>query len=116
MRTRTYAPLAGLATLLAATIVVLSDAGEPWQPLFALLFLALGPGLCLVPLIGLDDPQAELVLVLPVSLMVGMLTSAALFYSGTWSSDRELALLAAICLAGVAAQLSERRRPARSAA
>lgn len=107
---------AGLATLALAAVVVLGDAGQPWRPLFAMVFLAVGPGLCLVPLLGLGDRQAELLLVVPVSLMVGILSSAALFYSRTWSPDRALGVLGAVCVAGVLLQYGghvlSARRPA----
>jgi hypothetical protein len=91
-------PTAVLALVLAA------DLGSPWRPIAALVFLAVGPGASLVPLIGIPDMAMELTLVIPLSFALVALSSAALFYSRLWSPDLELVVLFGLCLVGLALQ------------
>jgi len=100
------APAAVLALAMAAQL------GSPWRPVAALVFLTVGPGASLAPLIGLRDPGMELTLVIPLSFALVALSSAALFYARLWSPDRELSIMLGLCLVGLALQyLSFRRRP-----
>jgi hypothetical protein len=78
--------------------------GSPWRPIAALVFLFIGLGAGLVPLIGLRDTGMELMLVTPVSFAVVTLTSVALFYGRIWSPDRELGVLLGLCLVGFVLQ------------
>ena len=98
----------GLAAILSGVVLILALAmplGPPWRAAAALVFVSVCPGASLVPLIGLRDKTIELVLVLPVSFAVVILTSIALFYSELWSPERQLAILLAICAGGLAARL-----------
>jgi hypothetical protein len=103
---------AGLALVLVAMMV--GGVGQPWRPVAALLFLAVGPGAALVPLCGVPDLGMELTLVPSVSFALVSLSSAALFYSGVWSADRELAVMLALCLAGIGLQIIEARQRRRA--
>ena len=101
----------GLAAILSGAVLVLALAlpiGSPWRAAAALVFVAVCPGASLVPLLGLSDKAMELVLVLPVSLAVVILTAVALFYSGLWSPERQLAILLAISAGALAARLIRR--------
>ena len=98
----------GLAAIVSGAVVVLSLAmplGSPWRAAAALLFVSICPGASLVPLLGLKDRAMELVLVLPVSFAMVILVAIALFYSELWSPERQLAILLAICVGGLAARL-----------
>jgi hypothetical protein len=91
-------------------IVLIADLGQPWRPVAALVFLAVGPGASLVPLVGIPDLAMELTLVIPVSFALVALSSAALFYTGQWSADRELLMMFGLCLVGLALQWVDARR------
>jgi hypothetical protein len=93
---------AALTAVLATVLLV--GLGQPWRPVTALVFLAVGPGASLVPLIGIPDFTMELTLVVPVSFALVALSSAALFYTGLWSADRELLMMFALCLVGLVLQ------------
>jgi hypothetical protein len=97
-----------LALLL--TLVLGADLGPPWRPIVALVFLAVVPGASLVPLIGIPDFAVQLTLVVPVSLAIVALSSAALFYPRLWSPVRELSFVTLLALAGFALQSFEARR------
>lgn len=102
-------PAAALGSAAALAVAFAAQLGAPWQTVAALVFLAVGPGASLVPLVGLPDRGMELMLVIPVSFAVDALISAALFYPGLWSPGRELAVLLGVCLLGLAGQETARR-------
>jgi len=102
-------PTAVLALVLAA------DLGSPWRPIAALVFLAVSPGASVVSLIGIPDVAMELMLVIPLSFALVALSSAALFYAGLWSADRELMIMFGLCLAGLTLQCLDSRRGKRAA-
>jgi len=102
-------PTAVLAVVLAAGL------GSPWRPIAALVFLAVSPGASVVSLIGIPDIAMELMLVIPLSFALVALSSAALFYAGLWSADRELMIMFGLCLAGLTLQCLDSRRGKRAA-
>jgi len=99
---------AGLAIVLG--LVIAADLGAPWRPIAALAFLAVGPGASLVPLINFEDMAMALMVVIPLSFALVALTSAALFYAGLWSPDRELVVVVGLCLAGLVLQRIDHQR------
>jgi uncharacterized membrane protein len=99
-----------LALLLA--LVHIAELGSPWRPIVALMFLAVVPGASLVPLLGIRDFSVQATLVVPLSLAVVALSSAALFYPRLWSPVRELVLVTSLSLLGFALQRFEVRRKA----
>jgi hypothetical protein len=99
---------AGSAELMV--LVLAADLGSPWRPIVALVFMAIGPGASLVPLIGLQDLAMELMLVVPLSFALVALSSAALFYAGVWSPTAELAILLGLCVVGLTLQYAASRR------
>jgi len=101
----------GLAAILSVAVLILGLAmplGSPLRAAAALVFAFVCPGASLVPLLGLRDKAMQLVLVLPVSFAVVILTAVGLFYSELWSPERQLAILLAICAGGLAARLMTR--------
>jgi hypothetical protein len=85
-------------------LVLATDLGSPWRPIATLVFVAIGPGASLVPLIGIPDIAMELMLVIPLSFALVALSSAALFYAHVWSPDRALVIMFGLCLVGLALQ------------
>jgi|tagenome__1003787_1003787.scaffolds.fasta_scaffold20103616_2 uncharacterized membrane protein len=75
---------------------------ESWRAIAAAVFVLLAPGASLVPLVGLRDTGVELALVVPFSIATVILTAVALFYTNSWTPDREFAVLVGICAVGVA--------------
>jgi hypothetical protein len=90
---------------LAAAALALASAPAALRAPVVLAFLALGPGMAFVPLLGLDDAVAELAVALGVSLALDLAVAATMTYAGAWSPVGSLAVLAAIALAGAALQL-----------
>jgi len=109
-RALTPAPLVAAAAL-AAAAVAFAGAPGPLRAPVVLAFLALGPGMAFVPLLGLRDPLAELTLGIAVSLALDLAVAATMLYAGAWSPPASLAVLAGIALGGAAVQ--HRRRPER---
>jgi hypothetical protein len=97
------APIVAAAAL-AAAAVAFAGAPEPLRAPIVLAFLALGPGMAFVPLLGLRDPLAELTLGIAVSLALDLAVAATMLYAGAWSPPASLAVLAAIALGGAALQ------------
>jgi hypothetical protein len=93
-------PVVAVALALAAGAVTLSTASAPLRPAVVLVFLAVGPGLALVGLLGLDDPLEELLLVVGASLVLDLLAAEALVLAGAWSAEGCIALLMAVAIAG----------------
>ena len=107
-------PLAPAVVLLAAAATVLvtaADGASPLRTVIVLAFVALGPGLALVPLIDIGEAWSELTLALAVSLALDVLIAGALVYAGVWSSATALAILVAVSVLGAAAQLRRGRFP-----
>ena len=78
---------------------------ESWRVAAAVVFVLLAPGASLVPLVGLRDTGVELALVVPLSIATVILTAVALFYTNTWTPDREFAVLVGICAVAVAGRV-----------
>ena len=95
------------AAALAATLVALLGAPGPLRVPLVLGFLALGPGMAFVPLLGLRDPLAELTVAFGVSIGLDLAVAAAMLYAGAWSPITSLVVLAAIALGGAALQRSK---------
>jgi hypothetical protein len=102
MHTRWLWPGVVLVSTAALAAVIATGVSAPWRLLIALLFVLICPGASLVGLLGLRDRFVELVVVGPLSMALVALTSIALFYGGVWSPRLEIALLAALCLGGLA--------------
>jgi hypothetical protein len=104
----TPAPIVAAAAL-AAAAVAFAGAPEPLRAPVVLAFLALGPGMAFVPLLGLRDPVAELTLGLGVSLALDLVVAATMLYAGAWSPPASLAVLAGLALGGAALQYGRSR-------
>lgn len=90
---------------LAAVLAAAAGAPPALRAPLVVAFLALGPGLAFVPLLGLRDPLGELVVALALSLALDIAVAAGMLYAGAWSPSASLAVLAGIALAGAALQL-----------
>jgi len=97
-------PVVVTALTVAAVLVLLAGAGPALRAPVVLAFALVGPGMALVPLLRLDDPLAELSLGVALSLALDTLVALAMLYAGAWSPEGALLALAAMSLAGVAAQ------------
>jgi hypothetical protein len=102
------APIVAAAAL-AAAAVAFAGAPGPLRAPVVLVFLALGPGMAFVPLLGLRDPVAELTLALGASLALDLVVAATMLYAGAWSPPASLAVLAALALGGAALQYGRSR-------
>jgi hypothetical protein len=107
-RGMTPAPIVAAAAL-AAAAVAFAGAPGPLRAPVVLAFLALGPGMAFVPLLGLRDPVAVLTLALGLSLALDLVVAATMLYAGAWSPPASLAVLAAIALGGAALQYCRSR-------
>jgi hypothetical protein len=104
MRDRRLPGLA-IALALAAGADTLWEAPAPLRPAVVLLFLAVGPGLALVGILGLDDPLEELMLVIGASLVLDLLVAEALVLAGAWSAEACIQLLIAVAIGGAIAHM-----------
>jgi len=98
-------PAVAIALAVAAGVVTLWAAPAPLRPAVVLVFLAIGPGLALVGLLGLDDPLEELMLVIGASLVLDLLVAEALVLAGAWSAEACIQLLMAVAIAGAIAHM-----------
>jgi hypothetical protein len=86
---------------MAATIAPVGDA----RLVAVLPFLVLAPGLSLIPLVRLGDRLAQLVLGVALSLTLDLLVAQVMLVVG-WHPEAAVAVLAELCLLGVALQRS----------
>jgi hypothetical protein len=98
-----WAPIVAAAALAAAAVAFVG-APTPLRAPVALVFLALGPGMAFVPLLGLRDPVAELTVGVGVSFALDLAVAAPMRYAGAWSPGAILAVLCGLALAGAALQ------------
>ena len=104
-------PAVVLASLGVLAVVVAAGIGAPLQPLAAVWFLLVCPGLALVPLIRIGDPWEEIALALGVSVALDIVVATALMYADAWSPALIVGVLAAISIAGAALQLRDAGAP-----
>jgi hypothetical protein len=98
-------PALTIALALVAGAVTLWAAPAPIRPAVVLVFLAVGPGLALVGLLGLDDPLEELLLVVGASLVLDLLVAEALVLAAAWSAEACIQLLVAVSIGGAIAHM-----------
>jgi len=103
-------PAAAAASGELLMLALVIDLGSPGRPIAALVFLSIGPGASMIPLLGLQDIAMELVLVIPLSFALVALSAAALFYAGWWSPDAQLAVVLGLCMLGLVLQYVASRR------
>lgn len=102
---RHWLALSVLAGALAASAAVLVHAPGPIRVPLVLAFAVFGPGAAIVPLLGLRDPLGELTLAIGTSLAADVVVASALLYAHAWAPRAGMAILIAVALLGVAAQL-----------
>jgi hypothetical protein len=98
-------PVLAIGLAVAAGAVTLWEAPEPWRPAVVLVFLAIGPGMALVGLLGLDDPLEEVLLVVGASLVLDLLVAEALVLSSAWSAEACTQLLMTVAIGGAIAHI-----------
>jgi hypothetical protein len=98
-------PAGVIALALAAGAATLWVAPGPARTAVVLVFLAIGPGLALVGLLGLDDPLEECLLVVGASLVLDLLVAEALVLGSVWSAEACIQLLVAVAIGGAIAQI-----------
>jgi hypothetical protein len=87
------------ASAILACAVVLTDAPTAVRAVVVAWFTLVGPGGAVVPLLGLSDRTAELMLCLAVSLSLDLGVACGLLYAGAWSPAAGIVVLAAFTLA-----------------
>jgi len=98
-------PAVAIGLAVAAGAVTIWEAPAPWRPAVVLVFLAIGPGLALVGLLGLDDPLEEVMLVIGASLVLDLLVAEALVLTSAWSAEACMQLLMAVAVGGAIAHI-----------
>jgi len=98
-------PAVAIGLAIAAGAVTIWDSPAPWRHAVVLAFLAIGPGLALVGLLGLDDPLEELMMIVGASLVLDLLVAEALVLGSVWSADVCMQLLMAIAIGGAVAHM-----------
>jgi len=96
----------------------LSGFGGPLQLAVALWFLFVCPGMALVRLLHLDQPLAEWMAAVALSIALGGIIASVLVYTQNWSPPMALESLVAIAIVGAVADalssaFSGSRRPSR---
>ena len=92
-------PAVVAASAVLACVVVLTDAPTALRAVVVAWFALAGPGGAVVPLLGLSDRAAELMLCLAVSLALDLGVACALVYAKAWSPAAGIVVLAAFALA-----------------
>jgi hypothetical protein len=100
----TVVPAVVAASSILACAVVLADAPTPLRALVVAWFTLVIPGGAVVPMLGLSDRVAELMLCLAVSLALDLGVASALLYAQAWSPAGGIVVLAAFALAGAGYQ------------
>jgi hypothetical protein len=88
-----------VASPTALVLAMVTDAPQPWRATAAAVFFLLAPGVGILAPLRLRI-DLELALTIPVSLAVTSLAALPLFYLGTWSGGRAVALLVIVCACG----------------
>jgi hypothetical protein len=102
-----------LLTGLFCGLLYLFAAPSSLRLLFTLLFLLLGPGMSLVPLLGISGWTNELMLGITLSLTLDTLLGAAALYAGSWNPSGVLGALIGLSWLGVAMQVWQARHAPR---
>ena len=89
----------------ATGLLVTLDATTPLRPWITLAFLLICPGMAFVQLLEFEDPLAEVVLAVALSLVLELGIAAVAVYGGFWAAGRVLLLVIALSMAGILVQL-----------
>jgi uncharacterized membrane protein len=89
----------------ASAVLVLGGVDSTFRPVVTLAFLAICPGMALLPLVRIDEPLSELVLAIGLSVALDTIVAASTLYAGAWSPDGALVILVVISAAGSVLQL-----------
>lgn len=108
-RSRWFWPIWVLLTGLFCGLLYSFAAPSSIRLLFSLLFLLLGPGMSLVPLLGISGWTNELMLGITLSLTLDTLLGAAALYAGSWNPTGVLGALIGLSWLGVAMQVWQAR-------
>jgi predicted membrane protein len=100
--TRKTTAILVVAMTAAAVIVTSLDPGAPVRPLVITAFLLICPGLAFVHLTGVKDITALITVSIAVSLVLDTLIASVMAYSGAWSPEGALLVLAFTSLLGTA--------------
>jgi hypothetical protein len=101
----TLRPTAVLAVAAAAEIAVLSSPRDALGRAAVLLFLLVGPGAALVPLLRLDDGMGELLLMVALSVVLDLLVATTLVLTRAWSPTAAMGVLLTVAAGGAIAQV-----------
>ncbi|MPZ15869.1 MAG: hypothetical protein GEU73_15845 [Chloroflexi bacterium] len=105
-------PVGVAALAVLALVVTYLPLGSFVRPPVVLAFFLLGPGLAVVPLLGIGDRVMWITFVVAVSVAVDLVAALVMLYGGVWSPDLALVALILLSLAGAVAQLvAARNRP-----
>jgi hypothetical protein len=101
---RAVVPVVVAGSSILACAVVLTDAQTPLRVVVVAWFTLVIPGAAVVPMLGLSDRVAELMLCVAVSLALDLGIACALLYAQAWSPSGGIVVLAAFALAGAGHQ------------
>jgi hypothetical protein len=111
---RAFGPAPWAAALAVGTAAAsVGHAPVPLRATLVVLFVLIGPGAGLVPLLGLRDPLGELALAIGTSLAVDVAVALGIVYAGTWRPAVGLAILVVLTVGGACAQIVQTRGSAR---
>jgi uncharacterized membrane protein len=101
-------------SILAATsaVLVVLDLPIPPRAILVLAFATVCPGMALIRLLRLDEPLAEFLLAIVVSLALSGVVATATVYAGAWDAQVVLLALVELTLVAVLADLLRSDRSA----
>jgi hypothetical protein len=94
----------------AAVALVLAESGSALRPAVVFWFLLVGPGMALVPLLGLENAWTELTLGIATSLALDTLVAGVMVEARLWSPAGGVLGLGAVTLLASAVQIVAARR------
>ena len=106
MSSRPHWPVVIGISAVVAAIVVYADVDGPLRPAVVLWFLLVCPGMALVRLLRLRDPLTELAIAVALSMALETVLAGALLYLGSANFQVSFAVLLAVTLAAVAADVT----------
>jgi hypothetical protein len=98
-------PVVITLSMAVVEILVYNDVATPLRPWITMWFLLVCPGMAYVRLLHISDAVSEFVLAVALSLVLALLSSAAVLYAGLWSPELILMLLIGLSMVGVGCQL-----------
>lgn len=94
-----------IASAAGAALALFGGIGPPIQPLIALWFLLICPGMAFIRLLEVGEPYIELTLALALSIALDALVAETLVLARLWTPGGALLVLICFSIAGAMLQL-----------